>query len=138
VHRVLVIANKTLADENLLQRLAEYMAERPCRFYVLIPAGQLTHNGSAATDNGTRGAAAKRLYDTLRFLNEMGADASGEVSEQPPMAAVAELLSTQEFDEVLVATLPPGTSGWLAQDLPQRVAQAFGRPVEHFSARPAT
>jgi hypothetical protein len=134
---VLIVANKTLSDQQLLQRLAEYMAEEPCRFYVLVPTHPRHGRPWAVSTNGdTRAGAARRLYETLLFLHEMDADAAGEVSEQPPLQAIADVLRTEQFDEILLATLPPGAGGWSAQDLPRRVMSAFAVPVTHLSAPP--
>jgi hypothetical protein len=47
------------------------------------------------------------------------------------LRAIAELLLVEEFDEILLSTLPPGTSTWLSQDLPRQVALAFALPVTH-------
>ncbi len=134
MHRVLIVANKTLADENLRQRLAEYAAEKSCRFYVLVPTGPRVPHRPGSGVRTIRAAAGRHLYETLRFLRDMGADAAGEVSNEVPMRAIAKVLATEPFDEILVATTPPGTSGWLAQDLPLRIARAFPLPVNHFSS----
>jgi GABA permease len=132
MRRILIVANKMLSDENVLQRLAEYMAEEPCRFYILVPAGpRRTRHRSTSTRGESRAVAGKRLFETLQFLYDMGADAAGKVSDQPPLRAIAELLLVEEFDEILLSTLPPGTSTWLSQDLPRQVALAFALPVTH-------
>jgi hypothetical protein len=136
--RVLIVANKTLSGEQLLQRLAEYMAEGRCRFYVLVPApARISRHRSFSSQRESRATAAKRIFETLHFLYDMGADAAGKVSDQPPLAAVADLLLDEQFDEILVSTLPAGASPWLSQDLPRRVALAFALPVTHLVAESA-
>ena len=41
-----------------------------------------------------------------------------------------------KFDEIVVSTLPTGTSKWLQIDLPHRVERITGMPVEHVVASP--
>jgi hypothetical protein len=114
------------------------MAEGLCRFYVLVPApARINRHRSVSTRGESRATAAKRLFETLHFLYDMGADAAGKVSDQPPLTAIADLLLNEQFDEILLATLPAGASQWLSQDLPHRVAQAFALPVTHLVAETA-
>jgi hypothetical protein len=138
MRHVLIVANKTLSGEQLLQRLAEYMAEGLCRFYVLVPApARKTRRRPVSTRGESRATAAKRLFETLHFLYDMGAGAAGRVSDQGPLTAIADLLLHEQFDEILLSTLSAGASQWLSQDLPRRVAQAFDLPVTHLVAENA-
>jgi len=53
------------------------------------------------------------------------------VGDANPILAVEDLMRDQEFDEIIVSTLPPRISKWLKIDLPRRVEAAFGLPVTH-------
>ncbi len=128
--RVLIVANKTQSDDKLLELLADLMATQPCQFYILVPGepGGVQHHGASIPPE-SRAAAAQRMFDLLRFLYEMDADAVGRVSRQPPMRAIADLLCEESFDEIVLSILPPDASGWIAEDLPQDVARSFALPV---------
>ncbi|TWF74984.1 hypothetical protein FHX44_11868 [Pseudonocardia hierapolitana] len=52
-----------------------------------------------------------------------------------PMRAVEDALGRQEFDEIIVSTLPVRLSRWLHQDLPARLGRKFHLPVTHVAAK---
>jgi GABA permease len=139
MRRVLIVANRTLGGKHLHREVLEYMAQGPCRFYVLVPATpKTTHHRLVWTEGESRMLAAGRLREALLHLHEIGADAAGQVGDQRPLTAIADLLRVQEFDEIILSTLAPGLSRWLSHDLPSRVRRAFGLPVTHVVApRPA-
>jgi hypothetical protein len=130
MRRVLIVANRTLGGKHLNRQILEYIAQGPCRFYVLVPATpKTTHHRLVWTEGESRMLAASRLREALLHLHEIGADAAGEVGDQRPLTAISDLLRAQDFDEILVSTLPAGLSRWLSQDLPRRVQRSFGLPV---------
>ena len=54
-----------------------------------------------------------------------------------PACAVIEVWDPRRWDEILVSTLPTGTSRWLQIDLPHRIARAVDAPVHHVESRHA-
>jgi hypothetical protein len=48
--------------------------------------------------------------------------------------SVADALRDASFDEIIVARLPPGTSQWLVEGLPNRPARRTALPVTHLVA----
>jgi hypothetical protein len=59
------------------------------------------------------------------------------VGDADPVAAISDVWDPANFDEVVVSTLPTGSSKWLAIDLPHRVEKMTGVPVTHVVAQPA-
>jgi hypothetical protein len=51
-----------------------------------------------------------------------------------PCCAVIETWDPRSWDEVMVCTLPTGTSRWLQIDVPQRIRRAVDAPVQHVVA----
>ena len=47
------------------------------------------------------------------------------------MAAVQDAANGENFDELIVSTLPTHLSKWLHLDLPRKAAHATGLPVTH-------
>lgn len=104
------------------------MAERhPTRFTLLVPA---THFG------GGRQAAAAALEEALERLQAAGLTALGQLGDADPCLAVSELWDPKEFDEIVVCTLPLGSSKWLHAGLPERIGRLTGAPVTHVVAHP--
>ena len=62
-----------------------------------------------------------------------GQSVSGRVGDHDPLAAVEDALNAEQFDEVIVSTLPKRVSRWLHLDLPSKVA-GLGLPVTTVSA----
>jgi hypothetical protein len=72
-----------------------------------------------------------RLTTELNRLWHEGAEADGEIGDADPLRAIRNLLHEQEFDEIILSTLPPGASRWLRMDLPHRVERSSKLPVTH-------
>jgi hypothetical protein len=153
VHRYLVVANRTLGDQKLVDIINDRMARGPAEFWILVPATPTTHlnadfgalsgafpidadvlpNAAEVHDEGI--AVAKSNLETeLRRLREIGATADGAVCDPDPMKAIEKTLAQQQFDEIILSTLPPGASRWLALDLPHRVRRRTDVPLTVLSA----
>jgi hypothetical protein len=151
--RYLVVANQTLGGEQLLDKIQERIAAGPGHFYVLVPATPIdqyrwppplavstTAGGGifteppveeAARDRQALARAQARLGEELARLRRAGAEADGEVGDPDPLRAVQDVLGRQQFDEIILATLPPGASRWLRMDLPHRLERSVQVPVTH-------
>jgi len=127
-YSVLVVANITATSPELIEALRERAARDACKFALLIPAPS---GGSAG-----REAAQSRLDEVLDSLRAQGLEVDGQVGDHDPVVAFHELWDPQAFDEVIVSTLPTGSSRWLAIDLPHRFEKISGVPVAHVVAQP--
>jgi hypothetical protein len=148
VQRYLVVANQTLGGPALLDTIRDRMARGPAEFWVLAPATPSTH---LVTDFGALGGAfpidptmlptaaeirdegvavaRSNLATELSRLRDIGATADGTVGDPNPMVAIEQTLADQQFDEIILSTLPAGISRWLALDLPHRVKRKFAVPL---------
>jgi hypothetical protein len=148
VHRYLVVANQTLGGQKLLDTIRERMARGPAEFWVLAPATPSTH---LTTDFGALSGAfpldpsvlpspadvrdegiaiAKSNLDTaLSRLREIGATVDGAVGDPNPLVAIEKAVAQRQFDEIILSTLAPGISRWLAMDLPHRVRRKITVPL---------
>ena len=130
MQRILVVANQTLGGEHLIAEVRARLSHGPCQFHVLVPASPPPEH--ATWTEGEATAMAKRnLAQALETFRRLGAKADGEVGDEQPLAAIGDVLRDQEFDEIIISTLPPGISRWLGQDLVSRVDRAFAIPVTH-------
>ena len=148
MHRYLVVANQTLGGQELLDVFRDRMARGPAEFWVLAPATPATHLitdfgalGGAfpvdptvlptAADIRDEGVAVARsnLDAELSRLRDLGATADGAVGDPNPMAAIEKAVAEQQFDEIILSTLPAGISRWLALDLPSRIRRRFDVPL---------
>ena len=127
-YSVLVVANVTATSPELIEALKERAGRDTCRFTLLVPAPA---GGSAGRD-----AAQTRLDEVLASLRGEGLEVDGVVGDQDPVVAFDELWDPQTFDEVVVSTLPTGSSRWLAIDLPHRFDKMSGVHVTHVVAQP--
>ena len=129
--RVLVVANRTLCEQHLLDELRRLRAEGSVQFHFLVPA---SHPHGSWTDGKAEGQARARLAEVLDTTAAGGIAATGEIGDANPVYAVADILRREPFDEIVVSTLPAATSKWLGQNAIQRIRRRFGLPVTHVVA----
>jgi hypothetical protein len=121
---VLVVANVTATSDELLAALRERSARGACRFTLVMPR-----------ERG--GDAEARLAKALDAMRAGGlANVSGRTGDPDPIVATMELWDPMQFDEIVVSTLPSGSSRWLGLDLPRRLEKLTSVPVHHVASRP--
>jgi hypothetical protein len=120
---LLVVANVTAGSDELRDALRERAEQGACRFTLVMPA------------SGT--AARERLDEALGRMREAGLDnVEGRVGDPDPIVAVMDAWDPMKFDEIIVSTLPTGSSRWLGIDLPHRLEKLTSVPVRHVVSRP--
>ena len=128
--RILVVANQTLGGPELMSVLRERTAQEHCALHVLVPANVDTQSW-VLDDDSDRELAGDRLREALTRFAELGADVTGEVGDPRPVDAILDVLRRDEFDEIILSTLPPGVSRWLRLDLVHRLERTVTIPVAH-------
>src|SRR5919202_421639 len=121
--KVLVVANRTAASDELLEALRARAQEVPIAYTLVVPP---TTAGAAALD-----AAEAQLEAALKRAAESGLEMTGQLGPPDPLDAVAAVWDPRAFDEVIVSTLPGQTCKWMLMDLPHRVARFTGVQVTH-------
>ena len=124
----LVVANQTVAGKELVTRLHELAEQGPRRFIIVVP--QDSGDGRAVK------AARERLHALLGSLADDGLVAAGMIGDPDPYTAVMNAVQFFLVSEIVISTLPEGTSKWVADKLTERVAEATGKPVEHIETSP--
>jgi hypothetical protein len=119
----LVVANQTVADQQLLDLIKERAADGRHRFVLIMPQGE-----------GGEGDPYERLAQVLRRLEEEHIEAVGQVVHPDPFTAIQNAVRWYPVDEIIISTFAPERSGWLRADLVGRVRSATGKPVEHIVA----
>jgi phosphopantetheine adenylyltransferase len=128
---VLVVANETLVGGELADAVKRRAAQGPIRVLVVAPVSQ-PREGYVVYRDSRRAAAGRRLDRTIAALREAGIPAHGGVFDDEPLAAVKDVLASEEIDEIIVSTHPETKSGWLRKNLLDEIRRAAGgRPVEH-------
>jgi hypothetical protein len=120
---VLVVANVTATSDELRAAMRERAAQGACRFTLLVPA------------SGAEGHS--RLESALALMERSGLEqVTGRVGDPDPVVAVMEAWDPMKFDEILVSTLPTGSSRWLGLDLPRRLEKLTSVTVRHVVSTP--
>ena len=123
----LVVANLTVAAPELVERLKALADEGPRRFIVVVPqSGVQGHRVREARQR------ARRL---LHALDDAGIVAAGMIGDPDPYTAVMNAVQYFHLSEIVISTLPEGSSQWVADKLVERVRAATNLPVEHIEAR---
>lgn len=129
--RVLLVANRTAANTALLDAVRTRALRGFVEFHLVMPATPQGLHRVADPDVAGRRAARERLARALPLLSAAaGKDVTGHVGDTNPLAAVADALNLEGFDEIIVSTLPWRLSRWLRVDLPSKL-RGLGVPVRH-------
>ena len=118
--KLLVVANQTVDSDELFAALKERADNGPVSVTLIAPQD---HAGLG-----------HRLNAALERLHEAGIEAEGMLGDVDPCVAVMEVWDPRNYDEVIVSTLPSGTSRWLAIDIPRRIQKVTDAPVQHIES----
>jgi GABA permease len=148
VRRYLVVANQTLATDELVQFVRSRSEAGPSEFFLVVPAtpvmemvqgaeGAAIVGGSTVLPSSPEHAhelAQQRLQQALTQLEGLGVSVDGQVGDRDPVRAVEFALRGRQCDEIVVSTLPGRLSRWLRQDLPRRLEHKTHLPVTHLTS----
>jgi hypothetical protein len=125
----LVVATKTVAAPDLVDRLKERATGRPHRYTIVCPR----------SDDVGEARIVRDLASTLAELYRAEIDATGQPMSPDPFLAVKNAIEHYRIDEVLISTFAGESSRWLEEDLIGRVREITEKQVEHIEVgRPAT
>ena len=129
---VLVVANETLAGDELLDAVRRRAEQGPIRAVVIAPVNEPSA-GYVVYRNSRRASAGRRVDRMVAALRGAGIPAHGDVFEGGPIAAVEDVLALEDVDELIVSTHPEQKSGWLRKKnvLAELRRLAGDRPFEH-------
>ena len=127
-YEILVVANVTADSAELIEALRERAEKDRCHFTLLVPAPAAGREG--------REAAERRVAAGIERMRPAGLEVDGLAGDHDALSAVREAWDPARFDEVIVSTLPTGSSKWLQVDLPHRIGQVTDAPVKHVVAQP--
>jgi hypothetical protein len=120
---VLVVANVTASSDELLTALRERAEAGACRFTLVMP--------------GTGADRSERLEAALKRMRDAGLEnVDGSIGDPDPLVAVMDLWDPMKFDDIVVSTLPTGSSRWMGLDLPHRLEKLTSVPVRHVVSQP--
>jgi hypothetical protein len=129
-HRVLVVANETVAGRELREEIMRRAAHKPEVRVVCPILPSRAHLITSDIDHELA-EARTRLGETLAWAGEHGIDATGGVSADTPLTAAADELRRFPADEVIVSTHPQARSRWLESGLVERLRHELDIPVHH-------
>ena len=124
----LVLANQTAAGDDLVKHLEKLAAEGPHRFIVVVPQG----SGDGRAVDAARG----RLNQLLDSLRSEKIVVAGMIGDPDPYTAAMNAAQYFHISEIVVSTLPAGSSQWMADKLVERIESATNKPVEHIESSP--
>jgi hypothetical protein len=129
VTKILVLANETIGGRSLIEKVQERQGN-DVEYWVVVPRAR-PRRGNVVYDEAVRDMAQVRVDLMLAFMRENGIKGGGEVGDPDPFLAASDAVHAEGIDEILVSTLPAETSGWMKRDLPERLREETGLPVEH-------
>lgn len=132
MHRLLVVANETVAGQALLAEIGRRCAGHDCEVFVVAPAlaGSRAAHWASDIDSGIA-LARERLQESLAGLERLGLKAGGEIGDSDPNLALEDALRHFAADEVVISTHPPQRSRWLERGVVDRAEASLSLPVTH-------
>jgi hypothetical protein len=117
----LVVATKTVAAPDLVNRLKERAAAQPHRYTIICPKAEDVSEEQVVRD----------LASTLAELYRADVDATGQPMSPDPFLAVKNAIEHYRIDEVLISTFAGESSRWLEEDLVGRTREITEKQVSH-------
>jgi hypothetical protein len=132
--RVLVVANRTAESKELRDALRAKSVDRNPEFTLLVPA--TPHGISWAANMHAGGDEAEEHRQAfVEGLRKEGFNVvDAKIGDPDPLAAVQDECNLNDYDELVISTLPTHLSKWLKLDLPHKAEHATGLPVTHVVA----
>jgi hypothetical protein len=138
-HRVLVVANRTLAGGELHEQMRA-AADRDAEFHIVAPILVSRVHYFASDVDKELDEARERLDGALAWAKAEGLDASGTVGDpNAALGVIEDQLRLFGADEVIISTHPEGKSNWLETGIVERLREELDVPVRHVvvEAQPA-
>ena len=129
--RILVVANETVAGEELLSVISTLALSRRSTFLVVSPALNSRLKTFTSDEDPARAAARERLDETIERLSSVGIEARGEVGDGDPLVAIDDAVRTFGPEEIVISTHPPGKSNWLERGVVEAVRSRYDVEVTH-------
>ena len=122
----LVVANETAESPELLRAVTDIHTHDPdSQFVLVVPATPLNLlQQFEGTAKSARALAAQRAQNTRRNLEDHGIRVkSARIGSWDPFVAIEAEVVQQQYEAIVISTLPPGLSRWLRMDLQSRIAR---------------
>jgi hypothetical protein len=127
---VLVLANETIGGKPLLDAILQRHEQGDAEFFIVVPRTRPRY-GNVVYDEAVRSSAQVRVDLALAFARQHHIKATGEVGDEDPFNAAMDAVGEFAIDEIILSTHPSTSSGWMRRDLPERIREASGLPVNH-------
>lgn len=135
--RVLIVANRTAATDQLVEAVKRRASAGPAEFHLLVPATPRgLHRVIDPEDAGKEEAAQQLELGLARLSEALGVQITGQVGDADPVCAISDTLHARSADELIISTLPHRVSRWMHLDLPRKVS-GLGLPITHVEAKGA-
>ena len=119
---ILVVASETASSPEFLDALSQRAREHPTAFTLVCPV--------APSGHGVRNEA--DLAEVVTRMRDEGLEVeSATLGRSNPAEAVDDVFDRNVHDEILISTLPAGSSRWLALGAPQQIQRRTGATVSH-------
>ena len=134
--RVLVVANRTLASDQLRSELKR-RAQDGAQLHFVAPILVSRIHYIASDVDRELADARDRLLAALDWARANGLRATGTVGDpNVALGAIEDELRRSGADEVLISTHPPQKSNWLETGIVARLHDELESPVTHLIAEP--
>jgi hypothetical protein len=129
VHRVLVVANETVAGSELRREIMERGPH--AEVLVVSPALNSRIRHWTSDEDHAREEAQARLDVSVSALSGAGVKVRGQVGDDDPIQAIDDALRSFPADEIVISTHPQGRSNWLEKGVVERARERYACSITH-------
>jgi hypothetical protein len=131
--RLLIAVGEAATDADALPFGVRELINAADEVLVVTPALPTRLEWLASATDKAREQADARLRRVLSQIEELGAEADGDVGADDPMLAFEDALRDFPADHILVGLRAPDRAGWQERGLLDQLLDRFERPVTVFS-----
>ncbi len=133
--RYLIVAHQTADSPQLLETVADIRRnDADAEFGLVVPATHVAHLGRWTQGESTT-VAAEAGERARKQLAAQGVElVEVTVGDANPVYAVTDAFNRQDWDHILISTLPSGASRWVKMDVVSRLTRELNVPVTHIEA----
>ena len=128
--RLLLVVDEAVADADPLPADVRERLEQFDGIRVVVPALNSRLSSWVSDIDSAVADAETRLRRVLRQLSDAGVTARGEVGDEDPAQAVADVLQTSPADQVVLVHHSEGFERYKEHDLLRRIRAHYAGPVD--------
>jgi hypothetical protein len=131
-NRLLIVAGESASEADKLPPGVRALVDGADEILVVTPTLPTRFEWLASATDKRQEQADERLQAVLGHLEEIGAEAQGQVGADDPTLAIEDAVRSFSPDHLLIALRPEDEAGWQERGLLEEISSRFELPMTSF------